>query len=86
MAERIAIVGIIIENKNRSQKVQAVLSEFSNIIVGRMGRPDVAKDVNVITLVVRGEQQQISALSGKIGNIEGVTGKVIYSKKEISNE
>lgn len=83
--KRVAIVGIIVEDKSLSEDVQRILHEFSELIVGRMGLPDVAEDTNVITLVVKGSQKEISALSGKLGNLDSVTSKVIYSKKELQD-
>lgn len=81
MEIRVAIVGIIIEDREKSQEIQGILHEYSDLIIGRMGIPNAMENLNVISLVVKGEQSRISALSGKLGNIETVTSKVIYSRR-----
>lgn len=80
MEERIAIVGIIVENRDEIEKVQEILHDYGNYILGRMGIPRVEENVNVITIVLKAPQEEIAALSGKLGNLENITAKTIYKK------
>lgn len=67
---RLAVVGIVIEgDKSVSVEVQKVLTQFADIIIGRMGLPDRESGVSVISLIVKGENERISALSGRLGKI-----------------
>lgn len=77
---RIAIVGIIVEDIKVSDKVNEVLHEYSQYIEGRMGLPKVDENVNVISIVMKAPQDEISAMTGKIGMIEDVNCKAVYSK------
>lgn len=80
MENRIAIIGIITGGTGSNFKVQEVLHSYNKYIVGRMGLPRVEEDVNVITIVVKAPQNEISSLSGKLGSIDRVTAKAIYKK------
>lgn len=77
---RLAVVGIIIEDKECAAQVNALLHAFSDYIVGRMGLPYEKKHVNVISIVVDAPQDQISALSGQLGRLKGVSAQVIFAK------
>ena len=85
MEKRVAIVAIIVEDKEKAKYVQEILHEFSELIISRMGVPNVDENINIISLVVKGNQSAISTLSGQIGNLEGVTSKVVYSKKRLND-
>lgn len=78
---RVAIIGIIIENAKSIERMNQILHDASDIIVGRMGIPRVHGDLNVISVVVDAPEEKINSLSGKIGRCEGITSKVIMSKK-----
>ena len=73
--KKIGVVGIVITQKNKEEIIamQAVLGEFSDIIVGRMGIP--REDVNAIALIVEGTVERISALTGKLGKFENISVK-----------
>lgn len=75
---RIAIIGIIVSNGESAQKVNAVLHDFAHIIIGRMGLPYHKKSVNIISVAVDGEVGQINALTGKLGQIDGVSSKALW--------
>ena len=79
---RIAVVAIIVENADRVDKVNALLHEYGQFIVGRMGLPHREKNVNVISVVLDAPMDVISALSGKLGRLKGVSSKALYSKAE----
>ncbi|MDI3478324.1 MAG: hypothetical protein PWQ59_1849 [Thermoanaerobacterium sp.] len=73
MRSRIAVIGILVQNRElTSEKVNRILSEYANIIVGRMGIPYKERNVSIISLIVDGTTDDIGALTGKLGSIEGV--------------
>ncbi|HIU99533.1 MAG TPA: CopG family transcriptional regulator [Candidatus Stercoripulliclostridium merdipullorum] len=76
MMKRVGVIGIIIK-KDRSvvKDVQAILTEYGDLILGRMGIPDRANDIYAITLVVEGENEALSALTGKLGRIDNIAVK-----------
>ncbi len=80
METRIALVGIMIEDKEMSVHVNQILHEFANYVVARMGVPCPGKQLSVISLVVDAPQDVINHLSGKLGQLQGVNAKTIYSK------
>ena len=79
---RIAVIGIIIENREMAGKVNDLLHTYGKYIIGRMGIPYEKKQVNIISVVVDAPGDVISALAGKLGRLPGVSSKAIYSKKE----
>jgi putative iron-only hydrogenase system regulator len=81
MDTRVAIIGIILEKKDEVGKLNSILHEYSNRIIGRMGMPYKEKAINIITIVIDAPQDEINTLSGKIGKLSGITSKVIYSNK-----
>lgn len=81
METRLAIIGIIVEERSEVAAVNSLLSEFGAYIKGRMGVPYDAKDVSVISVVIDAPMDAISALSGKLGALPGVSTKTVYSKK-----
>ncbi len=80
MEKRIGIVGIVIEDFGSVERVNAVLHEFAGIIVGRMGLPYRERRVSVISLIVDGTNDEISALTGKLGRVSGATVKSMITK------
>lgn len=81
--KKIAIVGVIITNRTIVPEVQSVLSDFGDIIIGRMGVPDRANGINAIALIVEGNNEQLSALTGKLGRIDSVSVKSAVTAVEI---
>ncbi|MBQ8860391.1 MAG: iron-only hydrogenase system regulator [Ruminococcus sp.] len=79
MSKRVAVMSIIVENNDAVEKLNSVLHEASEFIIGRMGIPYREKGVSVISVVIDAKQDFISALTGKIGNIDGATVKTAYS-------
>ena len=79
METRVAIIGIIVENNAVICDIQNLLSEYSDFIIGRMGIPYKQKDVRIISVVLDAPVDTINALTGKIGNIDGVNAKTVYS-------
>lgn len=81
MEKRIAVLGIIVDDPEMSQYVNAILHEYSNVIIGRMGIPYREKNVAVISVAVDTDADKISALTGKLGKLNGVNVKAAISKK-----
>ena len=79
METRIALIGIIVENMESVEQLNALLHEYREYIVGRMGIPYREKNVNIISVAIDAPQDKINALSGKIGRLKGITAKTIYS-------
>ena len=80
MENRIAILSIIIDDLDSSEAVNSLLHEYNNIIVGRMGIPYRERGVSVIAVVVDTDTDTISAVTGKLGKIPGVSVKSAISK------
>ncbi|MDF1494942.1 TM1266 family iron-only hydrogenase system putative regulator [Caproiciproducens sp. CPB-2] len=80
MESRIALVGIIVENTDSVEKINAILHEYGEYIVGRMGIPYHKRHISVISIVMDAPGDVISALSGKLGMIPHVNIKTVYSK------
>lgn len=81
MDTRIALIGIIVEDSNEIEKLNAILHEYGQHIIGRMGVPYKERDIRVISLVVDASNDVISSLSGKLGMINGINVKTMYSKR-----
>ena len=81
METRIALIGIIVEDVESVERLNGLLHEYGQYIIGRMGIPYREKGINIISVVVNAEQDIISTLAGKLGMIKGVNVKTVYSKK-----
>ncbi|MQM72560.1 TM1266 family iron-only hydrogenase system putative regulator [uncultured Pseudoramibacter sp.] len=79
MKTRVAVISIIIRDKNEVEKINEMLHEASDYIIGRMGIPYRQKNINLISVAVDAPEGVISALSGSIGQLPGVTVKTAYS-------
>lgn len=86
METRIAQIGVIIEDPSSAERFNELLHEYSEFIIGRMGLPYRAKGVNIISVILDAPQDAISALSGKIGRLPGVSAKTVYSGIITKNE
>ena len=76
---RVAVIGIIVEKTESVEKLNAILHDYARWIIGRMGIPYHTRGVNVISVAVDAPQEIISAMSGKIGQIDGVSARAAYS-------
>ncbi|MDK2856511.1 MAG: hypothetical protein PWQ41_961 [Bacillota bacterium] len=82
MERRLGVVGIVVtERENVAARLNAILSEYGDIIVGRMGVPYRDRQVSVIALIVDGTTDQIGALTGKLGSLPGVSVKSALTPK-----
>lgn len=86
MDKRIGFIGIVIEDRSVSDKVNTILSNYGSIINGRIGIPNHQIGAAVIGLVVEGTNEQIGALTGKLGNLQGVTVKSSMTNKKKDDE
>ena len=82
MAKRVAVIAIIIENEQSVEQVNATLHEYSDYIIGRMGIPYRQKGINIISIAIDAEQNDINTIAGKIGKLDGVTAKTVYSPQQ----
>ncbi len=80
MENRVAVMSIIVENLESIENLNAILHEYRDFIIGRMGIPYHQKKINIISIALDAPQDDISALSGRIGNLEGVSVKTAFSK------
>ena len=78
---RVALVGIIVEDRNAAARINGLLHEYSEYVIGRMGIPYREKRLNVISVVLDAPQNVVSALSGKLGMIPGVSSKCVYGSR-----
>ncbi|MBP3522444.1 MAG: iron-only hydrogenase system regulator [Clostridia bacterium] len=79
MDSRVAVMSIIIDNLNAVEQVNAVLHEYGEYIIGRMGIPYRQRKISIISIALDAPQDTISALSGRIGKMEGVSVKTSFS-------
>ena len=79
MMTRVAVMSIIVENADSTEKLNAILHEHGEFIIGRMGIPYRKRGINIISIALDAPQDTISALSGKIGNLSGISVKTAYS-------
>jgi putative iron-only hydrogenase system regulator len=77
---RIGVVGIIIEDTDKTEEVNRILHIHANLVVGRIGIPYLQRKVCIISLVVDGTSDEISALTGKLGKIPGIQVKSALTK------
>ncbi len=81
METRIAVISIIVEKTETVDKLNDLLHSYGEFIIGRMGIPHKAKNVNIISIAIDAPQDVISALSGKIGSLDGVSAKTAFSNR-----
>lgn len=79
METRVAVIGIIVENRESVAELNGILSEYAEYIIGRMGVPYHKRGINIISVAIDAPQDEINALSGKIGRLDGVSAKAAYS-------
>ena len=79
METRVAVISIIVENPDMVEKLNALLHEYGEYVIGRMGIPYRKRGVSIISVAMDAPQATIAALSGKIGALPGITVKTAYS-------
>ena len=80
MKTRVAVMGIIVEDTQSVEQLNALLHEYGTYIIGRMGIPYRERGINIVSIAIDAPQDAISALSGKIGNLPGISVKTAYSQ------
>lgn len=79
METRVAVMSVIVEDVESAEKLNSILHEYGEYIIGRMGIPYRKRGVNIISIAMDAPQNTISALSGKVGRLPGVSVKTAYS-------
>ena len=79
MQTRVAVMGIIVENTDSVEQLNHLLHEYGHYIIGRMGIPYRARSINIVSIAIDAPQDVISALSGKIGSLDGISVKTASS-------
>ena len=82
----VAVIGIIVENPEATARLNEILHEYGTYIIGRMGIPYRKRGISVISVVIDAPQDAISAMSGKLGRLDGVTAKAAYSNYIFSED
>ncbi len=77
---RVAMIGIIVEETASVERLNQLLHQYGAYIIGRMGIPYRERGINIISIAMDAPQDVISALSGKLGALKGVSSKAVYSK------
>jgi putative iron-only hydrogenase system regulator len=80
MDSRVALIGIVVEDFSSVEKLNSILHEYGNYIIGRMGIPYHKRDISIISVALDAPADVINTISGKLGNLNGVNAKTIYSK------
>jgi putative iron-only hydrogenase system regulator len=79
MESRVALIAVMVEKKDNVGKLNEILHEYGEYIIGRMGLPYPKRGVQIISVAVDAPVNVINTLSGKIGRLEGITSKTVYS-------
>ncbi len=79
MQTRVAVMAIIVESNDLTDRLNHILHEYSDFIIGRMGLPYREKGINIISVALDAPQDDISSLAGKLGNIPGISVKTAFS-------
>ncbi len=80
METRVALISIIVEDPDAASQINTLLHAYRQFIIGRMGIPYAAKNISIISIAMDAPMDAISALSGKLGALRGVSTKTVYSK------
>ena len=81
MSKRIGVVSVIVTNrKDQAARVNTILSDYGHMIIGRMGIPYQPKEISIIALIVHGTNDEIGAMTGKLGALEGIEVKSALTK------
>lgn len=80
MDTRIALIGIVLSSRDSVDELNHLLSQYGQYIIGRMGIPYREKDLSIISVTIDAPGDVISALSGKLGMLPGVSTKTVYAK------
>ena len=79
MENRVAVISIIVDTREASGRLNELLHEYGDYIIGRMGIPYREKDINLICVAIDAPNDKINALTGALGRIEGINAKAVFS-------
>ncbi len=82
MEEKVAIIGIFVQDISAAARVNELLHEYADCIIGRIGIPYREKSLNIISVIICAPPDKISALSGKLGRIKGISAKAMQAKTD----
>ena len=82
METRVAVISIIVEDAESVAAMNELLHEYGEYVIGRMGIPYRAKNINIISIAIDAPQDKINTLTGRIGKLHGVSAKAAYSKAD----
>lgn len=85
MDSRVAVIAIIVEESRSVEQLNGLLHQYRQRIIGRMGVPYRQRGIQIISVAIDAPQDEISALSGKIGRLEGITAKTVYAPEKKEN-
>jgi putative iron-only hydrogenase system regulator len=86
LESRIALIGIIVEDNDSAERINAILHEYRGVIVGRMGVPYPKRKVAVISVIVDAPNDVINSISGKLGMVPHVSSKTVYAKQSFADD
>lgn len=86
METRVAIISIILENTDNAEQLNAILHEYGDCILGRMGLPYRKRGINIICIALDAPQDTINTIAGRIGRIDGISTKTVYSSGTFAAE
>ena len=86
MESRVAVISIIVENGEMVEVLNSILHDYGEYVIGRMGIPYRQRNINIICIAVDAPQDKISALSGKLGKLSGVSVKTAYQNVTKNDE
>jgi len=80
METRVALISIIVESTEQIGEFNAILHEYADYVIGRMGIPYKKKNINIISLAIDAPNDVINVITGRLGKLEGINAKAAYSK------
>ena len=82
MNTRVAVIAIIVEYSGSVSSLNSILHEYGEYIIGRMGIPHRSTGINIISVAIDAPQDVINTIAGKVGNLDGISAKTVYSKEQ----
>lgn len=84
MERRIGVIGIVVEDRKKvAPRLNEILSQHGEIIIGRMGVPYRKQNISVLAILIDGTTDEVGSLAGKLGNLDGIYLKSALTAKEI---
>lgn len=79
MSSRVGVISIIVENRESVSELNSILHTYGEYVIGRMGIPYRQRGISIISVAMDAPQDVFSAISGKIGNLKGISAKTVLS-------